>query len=114
MSQQTNRIGIASVSLGLLESWLHLPIGTHVRDVRSKAAGAGGYFEILLEGDAVPETPLLSPTPYVDVMVVSRDPEITITLRDPRAAACDCQHPEVTADGFAAVSVDCPIHGDRK
>lgn len=27
-------------------------------------------------------------------------------------ARCDCQHPETTADGFAAVSVDCPLHGD--
>lgn len=25
--------------------------------------------------------------------------------------ACDCQHPETTPDGFAAVSVDCPLHG---
>jgi hypothetical protein len=26
---------------------------------------------------------------------------------------CDCQHPDATADGFAAVSISCPIHGDR-
>lgn len=26
-------------------------------------------------------------------------------------AACDCQHPETTPDGFAAVSLDCPLHG---
>lgn len=26
--------------------------------------------------------------------------------------ACDCQHPETTTDGFAAVSIVCPVHGD--
>lgn len=26
--------------------------------------------------------------------------------------ACDCQHPQTTKNGFAAVSVDCPFHGD--
>jgi hypothetical protein len=25
---------------------------------------------------------------------------------------CDCAHPETTPSGFAAVSVDCPIHGE--
>jgi len=24
---------------------------------------------------------------------------------------CDCQHPETTEAGFAAISIDCPIHG---
>jgi len=29
-----------------------------------------------------------------------------------RLLACDCQHPETTPGGFAAVSIACPIHGD--
>lgn len=30
-----------------------------------------------------------------------------------RSTTCDCQHPQSTAGGFAAVSVSCPLHGDR-
>jgi hypothetical protein len=29
-----------------------------------------------------------------------------------KRSRCDCAHPETTASGFAAISVDCPIHGD--
>jgi hypothetical protein len=29
-----------------------------------------------------------------------------------RSTLCDCQHPETTAGGFAAVSVSCSLHGD--
>lgn len=36
------------------------------------------------------------------------------TLIECLPGLCDCQHPETTADGYAAVSVNCPIHGDRK
>lgn len=25
---------------------------------------------------------------------------------------CDCQHPETTNEGFAAISILCPVHGD--
>jgi hypothetical protein len=28
-----------------------------------------------------------------------------------RLKGCDCQHPETTPSGFAAISEDCPIHG---
>jgi C-5 cytosine-specific DNA methylase len=29
-----------------------------------------------------------------------------------KPSRCDCAHPETTASGFAAINVDCPIHGD--
>jgi hypothetical protein len=29
-----------------------------------------------------------------------------------RGTDCDCQHPETTRSGFAAVNVSCPLHGD--
>lgn len=29
------------------------------------------------------------------------------------SSLCDCQHPDTTKDGFAAVSMYCPIHGDN-
>jgi hypothetical protein len=29
-----------------------------------------------------------------------------------KRSRCDCQHPETTPSGFAAISMDCPIHGD--
>lgn len=77
-----NRIGIVTVSLGLLEQWLHIPVGTRVIDVRSKDHGINGECEILVEGNAVPETDLLSPTPHLNYTVSTTAPKVTIELRD--------------------------------
>jgi ATP-dependent Clp protease ATP-binding subunit ClpX len=44
--------------------------------------------------------------------IASKRAEIAAERDAADAARCDCQHPETTAGGFAAVSVDCPIHGD--
>lgn len=41
------------------------------------------------------------------------DRALRVQARRKADAVCDCQHPEETAGGFRAISVDCPIHGDR-
>jgi hypothetical protein len=82
MSEPTNRIGIVTVSLGLLAQWMHLPAGTFINDVRSKEKGVTGEFEILVEGPAVPETPLLSPTPHLHCTVTVTAPKVELKLKD--------------------------------
>lgn len=58
--------------------------------------------------------------PYVSVVVAPDAPILSIIDRviipapEPTTVApiCDCAHPKTTPSGFAAISMNCPIHGD--
>ena len=79
---ETNRIGIVTVSIYLLEQWMQMPVGTSIRDVRSKDGGLNGEFEILVEGSAVPETPVHSATPHLICQTTVTAPKVEFKLRD--------------------------------
>jgi hypothetical protein len=78
----TNRIGICTVSLDLLEQWMHIPPGTRICDVWVKDEGATGQFEILVKGDAVPETSVLAEIPRLNCIVTVTAPKVEFQLRD--------------------------------
>lgn len=86
-TEDAKRVGIVTVSLGMLEQWMRIPAGTHIRDVRSKDGGLNGEFEILVEGAAIPETPLCEVTPHLFCTVTVTEPKIEFTLRFPAQRA---------------------------
>ena len=86
---ETNRIGIVTVSIGLLEEWLMIPPGTSILDVRSKSGGVTGKFEILVEGSAIPETPVLSPTPHLQCLTTVTAPKLEFKLAADATAAAE-------------------------
>src|SRR6478672_2658372 len=82
--QPKQRIGIVTVSIGLLEQWLQLPASVRILDVRSKDGGVNGQFEILVEGgEAVPETDAREVTPHLTLTVTVTPPRVEFARRDP-------------------------------
>jgi len=81
MSKQ--RRGIVSIDMGLLNSWMNLPLGTQVVDVRRRDDAPFGQFEVLIEGDAVPETDASQSTPHMLCSVTISEPKVTFTITEP-------------------------------
>lgn len=89
MSVPKQRRGIVTVSLGLLEQWLRIPPGTSIVDVRSVNACAGGSFEILLEGEHMPETPAWESPPAMHLQTTVFAPRVEFIRKDDPPASCD-------------------------
>src|SRR4051812_18555983 len=81
------RRGIVSVSMSLLEGWMHLPAGTRVKDVRRLEGASLGEFEVLIEGAAVPETPEFELTPHMQCTVTIAEPQVAFHIIEPRESA---------------------------
>lgn len=79
-----NRIGIVTVDMFLLERWMHIPIGTRVVDVRRRDNSIFGQFEVLVEGDAIPETDFLEATPHLSCTVTVTEPKVEFVITSPR------------------------------
>lgn len=93
------RRGIVSVSMSLLDSWMHLPAGTRVVDVRRREGAPLGEFEVMIEGDAVPETPERETTPHMQCTVTIAEPQVAFHVIEPRQSA---QVAGTNSDGTAA------------